>query len=309
MPNPENALSSLDGVAHVAHLRGADADPDAPPDLLVEVPHGADRREHYDALHARMAGALPEDLHEFFHANTDMGAWDVGRRVAERIVAEDPGRSALLVRCLIPRTFVDTNRLVDAADELGAGGLTGGIPSYVTHPEDRVLLEGLHRAYVELAERAYEAVCGAGGFALMPHSYGPRTMGIAAVDAHIVQAIRAAWAPDVWATWPLRPEVDLITRRPDGERLAPASVVERVLAAYAEAGLEAVEATTYTLHPATQGARFAGRWPGQTLCVEVRRDLLVEEFDLLRALTPEPTRVERAAAPIAGAILEWLRAR
>ena len=29
----------------------------------------------------------------------------------------------------------------------------------------------------------------------------------------------------------------------------------------------------------------------------------------LRALTPEPTRVERAAAPIAGAIQEWLRAR
>ncbi|MEQ9649430.1 MAG: hypothetical protein RLO52_28285 [Sandaracinaceae bacterium] len=115
----------LDGVARVAHLRGADADPAAPPDLLVEVPHGADRREHYDALHARMVGALPEDLHEFFHANTDMGAWDVGRRVAERILAEDPSRSALLVRCLIPRTFVDTNRLVDAADELGAGGLTG----------------------------------------------------------------------------------------------------------------------------------------------------------------------------------------
>lgn len=287
--------------AHVEHLDGESADPAAPPDLLIEVPHGADRRSHFDDLRAQLVSPLPEDLHEFFHANTDMGAWDLGKRVAQEVVRRDPSRKARLVRCLIPRTFVDTNRLVDAEDQLGEGGLTGGIPAYVTDPADLARLTELHRAYVDVAERAYEEVCGAGGFALMSHSYGPRTMDIAAVDANIVDAIRAAWAD--WERWPLRPEVDLITRRPDGERLAPAEMVTALLEGYRAIGVAAEEATTYTLHPATQGARFASRFPGQTLCVEVRRDLLVERFHLLEELTPDPARVARLAAPLVDAIL------
>lgn len=302
-------IRSVDGVAEVQQLAGPNADPDAPPDLLVEVPHGADRRAHYDALRARLVGALPDDLHEFFHANTDTGAWDVGRRVAERIVEQSPTTNALLVRCLVPRTFVDTNRLLDAGDELSKGGLTAGVPSYVTDPDDRALLASLHRAYVELVEAAYERVCGAGGFALMPHTYGPRTMGIAAVDERIVDAIRAAWIPEAWDGWPLRPEVDLICRDPDGARHAPEGMAEALIAAYAEVGLEAVEAVTYNLHPATQGARFATRWSGQTLCLEVRRDLLVKEFDLLRELDVDPERVDRAARPLADVIGGWLDAR
>ena len=68
------------GVVDVEIVRGARARPDAPPDLLVEVPHGADRRAHYDALRARLRGDLPADLHAFFHVNTDVGAWQLGRR-------------------------------------------------------------------------------------------------------------------------------------------------------------------------------------------------------------------------------------
>jgi hypothetical protein len=299
-------LSSLAGVAHVERLASIDADPNAPPDLLVEVPHGADRRAHYDAVRARLVGDLPADLHVFFHANTDLGAWDYGRRVAEDVVARDASRSALLIRCLVPRTFIDTNRLADATDDLAAGGLTAGIPAYVRHPDDRALLLSMHRAYVSLAEEAYTLVCGAGGFALAPHTYGPRTMGIPRVDDDIVSLLRAAYAPEVWSSSPLRPEIDLITRDDEGVTHAPEQMIEPLLAAYRALGFEAVDSKTYTLHPSTQLARHAARHPNRVLGLEVRRDLLVERFDLLEELTVSPERVQHVALPLADAIDAWL---
>ncbi|AKF03884.1 hypothetical protein [Sandaracinus amylolyticus] len=302
-------LASLDGVAHVERLDGPRADHDAPPALLVEVPHGADRRAHYDALRARMRGALPEDLHVFFHVNTDVGAWEYGRRVAERVIAARPERSALLVRCLIPRTFVDTNRLEDAAESLATGGMTAGVAPYVRDASDIALLLELHRAYVAVIDRAYEHVCGAGGFALTPHTYGPRTMGIAKIDDDIVHALRAAHEPDAWARWPVRPEIDLITRTPQGELLAPEGMPEALVTAYRALGHEAVEGGAYTLHPSTQAHRFATRHRGQVLCLEIRRDLLVERYEPFDEMRVVSERADRFAAPIATEIDRWLTRR
>ncbi len=206
-------LSSIEGVADVERIDGTGADPAAPPSLLVEIPHGADRRAHFDALRRRLVGDLPQDLHVFFHANTDVGAWDYGRRVAERVVAAAPGRSALVVRSLVPRTFIDTNRLEDAGEDLAKSGLTAGIAPYVRDTADRALLVELHREYVRIVERAVELVCGGGGFGLCPHTYGPRTMGIAKIDDTIVEELRRAHEPEAWAGWPLRPEIEGPRRR------------------------------------------------------------------------------------------------
>ncbi|MBM4283303.1 MAG: hypothetical protein FJ137_22015, partial [Deltaproteobacteria bacterium] len=49
----------IPGVVDVELLSGAQASPSTSPSLLVEVPHGACRRVHYDALRARMKGDLP----------------------------------------------------------------------------------------------------------------------------------------------------------------------------------------------------------------------------------------------------------
>lgn len=296
-------IESIEGVAFVERIDGAEADPSAPPDLLVEVPHGADERAHYDALASRMQGRLPDDLHEFFHANTDLGAWELGRWVAHDLVRRDPRRSARLVRCLLPRTFVDTNRVLDA------DGLTRGLPSYIEDPRDRALLTSLHARYVALAEAAVDEVGRAGGFLLLPHTYGPRTMGIDRVDANIVPALRAAWQPEAWASWPLRPEVDLINRDPEGNEHTSPGLCAALIEAYAQVALEAVEATTYTLHPASQGARFAVRYSGQSLCLEVRRDLLVDRFHLLEPSWPDHTKIRRAARPMVDPIRAWLDRR
>jgi hypothetical protein len=302
-------IASLAGIAHVERLVGARGDPEAPPDLLVEVPHGADRRAHYDALRARLVGDLPADLHIFFHVNTDVGAWDYGRHVAEQLVAARPTRTALLVRCLIPRTFIDANRLEDAPDDLARSGLTAAVAPYVRHPQDLALLLSLHRAYVRLIERAYEAVCEQGGFALSPHTYGPRTIGIAKIDDEIVHALRRAHEPDQWENWPLRPEVDLITCAADGTRYAPEQVCRRITEGYRAIGLGCVECGTYTLHPATQGMRWAVRWPDRFLSLEIRRDLLVESYTPFEEMRIRPEAVARLSQPIVAAIDEWLAER
>jgi hypothetical protein len=303
-------LASIDDVAFVERIDGKDADRAATPALLVEVPHGADRRAHYDALRARMVGALPDDLQVFFHVNTDVGAWDYGRRVAEELIAARPDRSALLVRCLIPRTFVDANRLEDAKDALSGGGMTAGVAPYVRDPRDVALLLALHRSYVGLVERAYEAVCGAGGFALTPHTYGPRTMGIAKIDDDIVHAIRAAHEPEAWASWPIRPEIDLLTKTAEGVRHAPPGMVEALIAGYAALGLTAVEAQSYTLHPATQTWRWLVKYPEHVLCLEVRRDLLVPSpYAPLDEMIALPEHADRVATPLVSAIDDWLSAR
>jgi predicted N-formylglutamate amidohydrolase len=301
-------LQSIDSIALVERIVGPKADPTATPRLLVEVPHGADRRAHYDALKARMVGDLPEDLHVFFHVNTDVGAWQYGRRVAEQVIAAQPDASALLVRCLVPRTFVDLNRTVDATDQLATGGVTSAIPSYVEDPADVALLRTMHRTYEALIERAYAFVCDAGGFALTPHTYGPRSLPIAKVDRDIVVALRKAYDGGA-DTMPLRPEVDLITKAKDGTPYAPRSVVDDVMAGLRENGLEVIENTTYCLVPSTQTWRFATRYPDQVLCLEVRRDLLVEQYLPFEEMVVVPERIERVATPIAAALSRWLESR
>jgi hypothetical protein len=296
-PNVETTLH--EGIALVEILRGPDADPAGSPGLLVEVPHGADERAHYDALRARLVGDLPEDLHAFFHVNTDIGAWQYGRRVAERLITERPALSALVVRALIPRTFIDCNRLEDTQDALKAGGLTAGIPSYVEHPDDRALLVGLHRRYVQIIEDAYAEVCDAGGFALTPHTYGPYELPIARIDRDIVEALRDCH----------RPEVDLLTRGKDGIRYAPEGMVDDLVAGFGEAGLTATEGAAYTLQPGTQTWRFVTRYPEQLLCLEIRRDLLVKRYTGLDAMTIDEAAIERVAKPLAGAIGRWMDRR
>ena len=161
---------------------------------------------------------------------------------------------------------------------------------------------------MRLIEEAYTRVCDSGGFALSPHTYGPRTMGIEKIDENIVHALRKAHEPDEWAKWPVRPEVDLITKDPEGKRLCPAEVADAVLAGYRALGIEAADSASYTLHPSAQGSRWAARYPDRFLCLEVRRDLLVEAYTPFEQMRVRPDAADRFAGPVATAIDGWLRA-
>ncbi|HKE15948.1 MAG TPA: hypothetical protein VKB80_13820 [Kofleriaceae bacterium] len=297
--------SSVPGVADVEVVRGPEAGTRAPA-LLVEVPHGAERAD-YDALRAALAGRLPADLHEFFSVNTDVGAWPLGRRVAEAIVAADPRRSAIAIRCRIPRTFIDCNRIEGATEgDLRAGGMTASVPAYVKDDGDRARLLSLHRRYVALVEEAHAAL-DPGGFLLLPHTYGPRTLGIDAVGDDIVAELRRAHEPERVETWPLRPEVDLITRSQDGAITAALDVAEEVAAGFGALGVAVAENATYHLHPSTLAHRWAARFPGRVFCLEVRRDLLVRSWTWNGENQVVAGAIERFAAPIAASIDRWLR--
>lgn len=278
-----------------------------PADLAVEVPHGADQQRHFEELADKLKSDLPNELVRFFFANTDVGAFDYGLQVAERVVAAGPGRRVVVIRCLIPRTLIDTNRRIDAADTLATGGMTPGMAPYINHPDDQQLLSTLHRRYLEVGASHLRPTAEAGGFLLLPHSYGPRTMGIAKVDAQIVDNLRAASQPGVWESWPLRPEVDLLVHDGDGKTHAPMQLVERLVRDFAAVELTAELSSTYTLNSAAQAWQWAAEFADQTLCIEVRRDLLVRRFSLLEPMFADPAKVERVVGPLTVAIDRFLQ--
>lgn len=303
------AVVSRPGVCDVELVEGAASDPGALPDVLFEVPHGATRTAHYTALRSQLRGDYAANLQDFFHVNTDVGAPELARAVAERIVQRQPRRRALIVRCLLPRTFVDCNRRIDRSTvpaATAAGEPTPGLPPWVHDGADRELLLDRYEAYREAATRAFAAVCGHGGLGLCVHTYAPRSVGVA-VDADIVASLHAAYAADRIGSWPLRPAVDLITHDPDGRELAAPALAARAAAEFTAAGFEVERNGAYSLHPATLAHEFATRFPAATLCFEVRRDLLVPAFTPFLEMVPDPQRVARAAAPLAGAVLASLR--
>lgn len=294
--------TSIERVCDVALVRGGRSRGE--PDLLLEVPHGATRAADYDSLARELRGPFPADLRDFFFVNTDVGAPEVAQRIAELVVEAQPTLCAAVVRSRIPRTFVDCNRVIDASAKpstSAAGQMTPGVHAWVRDAGDLELLLARYGAYRALVTDAFERVCGGGGLALMVHSYAPRSVDVP-VDERIVESLRAAYAPKRVETWPLRAPVDLITKTPEGELRADAALVARVRAELASARLEVEENGAYALHPSTLAAGFAARYPGRTLCFEMRRDLIMREFTPFAEMHANPAKVERLASAFARAL-------
>lgn len=304
-PGMNEPIRAVAGVVDVEFVCGAAAPAGAVPDLLLEVPHGATRTGHFERARERLRGDIDARLIDFFFVNTDVGAPELARAIAGQVVAAAPTRTAVLVRSLLPRTFVDCNRklAVDAAPTGSAKGqLTPGLPPWIADARDQRLLLELHAQYQATATAAFAAVCGRGGHALMVHTYAPRSIDVA-VDADIVAALRGAYAADRIDTWKLRAPVDLITTDPAGEdrsARAVAAIAERELRA---AGVDVTRNGTYDLHPATLAHEFCTRYAGRCLCFEVRRDLLVPEFVPFRELLVDEGKVAAMAAPFARALV------
>ncbi len=272
------------------------------PDLLIECPHGATRVRDYELLRSRLSPELPKDLIDFFTINTDIGSVEYGREVA-RVVAQ-AGVSVVLVRCLIPRTFIDTNRKIGHR-RAGINDLTSAVPDYIKSADDAKLLLGLYEQYQHVVERAFQAICEGGkGHALLAHTYAPKSVAIENVDEGIGKALRTAYEPENYARWQLRPEVDLITTTPEGVMEAPPLWVESVKRRYARLGVQVAENEAYDLHPVSMAAEYSARYEGQVFCLELRRDLLVEEFVPFVELEASAAKVAKMAEPIARGYLD-----
>jgi len=323
---PES-IRSIPDVCDVEVMRSPAADPEAPPDLVFEIPHGATRAQHYETLRGRLNSTLPDNLDEFFFINTDVGAPECAARAARQIVAptdspflarllghdeiariaERPAWQVLIVRCLIPRTFIDCNRVVEAETrDLHSGGLTQSLPAYITEPADRELLTSLHRTYSSIATQAIDWVCDQGGQALLLHTYAPKSVGIVNVDGGIVEALRRAYEPLTYDTWEDRPPVDIISESIDDVRHAPPGLVEALRDLYAEIDVDVTENVSYRLHEGTMGYVHSARHPGKILSLEINRALLADPFVPFREMTIGEKKVRRMAAPIAAAYLSEL---
>lgn len=299
-------LRSIAGVCEVVALAAPAARSGAVPDLLVEVPHGATTQEHFDALRRRMRSDLPADLSEFFFVNTDVGAPECALETARLFVGSSAApRKALVLRGLLPRTFVDCNRILGSTPDSGAG-LTPAIPAYVTAGEDVRLLEDLYGSYQRLVGEAYEQVCGSGGLALILHSYAPRSVGIEHIDRSIVDQLHDAYSPGRYEAWPLRPAVDIISEDEEGACLAPRPLVEAIKESYARIGIRPAENATYRLHRETTGHRHSARHSGRVLCMEISRDLLADPFDPFSEMRIGEAKVQSMSAPLAAACRHFL---
>lgn len=295
-------MESIPHILDVHRSQGAEADRAAPPDLLIEVPHGATRTTDFTALAALLASPLPDDLVDFFHVNTDAGAPELAEAVAAAFVAAEPTRSVAILRCRVPRTFIDCNRQIDAAPEdFKAGKVTPGLMPWITAAADRTLLRARYDTYVA-AVRAAAAALRPDGALLLLHSYAPRSVDVE-VDVDIVPSLRRAYRDQ--ERWPLRPALDVIARTPDGVSHAPAPVVEHLRDALAAAGIEVADSATYPLHPSTMAWEHVTARPGRTLCLEVRRDLLADPFEPFRQMRIGADKVARLAAPLAAALRRW----
>ncbi len=303
-------VASVENVCEVERFATPGADPSAPPDLLIEVPHGATRRRHFSAIRRLLSGDLPPDLEDFFFVNTDVGSAEVARKVAERVVRpaaaaglEAPPRTVLVLRCLIPRTFIDANRVLEGDS---SAEMTPPVPEYVRERRDVELLTSLYARYHAVADRAYELVCGAGGLAFVPHTYAPKAISVDSFDEGIGKALRRAYEPERYQTWPTRPAVDLLTATPDGVELAPRQLIAAIRRGYAKVGISAAENASYHLHPATMAYRYSTRYPGQVLCLEIARDLLADPFSPFEEMRIGAHKVAAMSAPIAAAFVEEL---
>ncbi|HET9625511.1 MAG TPA: N-formylglutamate amidohydrolase [Kofleriaceae bacterium] len=293
------SFSSPPGIADVAVTRGAAAPPDAACDLVIEVPHGATATADFDHYAAQLTSPLPDGLVDFFHVNTDAGAPELAAAIATRLVRDEPARTVAVVRCRIPRTFIDCNRKI-VTDQ---AGMTPGLMPWITAPGDRALLRAAYDRYVATVDAVLAARAPAGAL-LMLHSYAPREVDVQ-VDVEIVASVRRAYAPDVEPTWPLRPEIDVIGRAVDGGDLAPAAVVARLREQLAARGLAVADSATYPLHPSTLAHDRVRALPGRALCVEVRRDLLAEPFTPFAQMAIGGAKLERLAPAFAAAIRQW----
>lgn len=295
---------SIPNIVDTFLLRGSAAGQATPADLLLEIPHGATDTSDFHELAEKLRSPLPEGLSDFFHVNTDVGAFEVALRAAELFVEQNPNRSAAVLRCRIPRTFIDCNRKIDSSPEaFKEGGVTPGLMPWVTDSADLELLHGRYQGYISAVREARESLASDGAMALL-HTYSPWTVDVQ-VDEDIVKNLRRAYEPKVRETWPMRPEFDIISRDMEGNDHAPGPVVEELRSQLNEQNWSLANSDTYPIHPSTMAWDHIVALPGRALCLEVRRDLLADPFDPFVQMNICSKKVEPIALALAHSLRKW----
>lgn len=295
-------------------LFGPEADQEAPATVFLEIPHGATTAAHLEAIKTLGAEA-PEDWDTVYWCTTDQGAPEVASAAAKLLVdpswamealgeraAEDAAkRGVCVVRGLIPRHFIDLNRLWIDEQEAKQANLTPIVPPFLkSQPKVGGQLRALYREYHSVINAQYERTCQAGGQTMQVHTYSPRS--VSAPNGVSGQVLREAWSDAKRESWPLRPAGQLITGRADEPALSDARLSALMVEEFAKADFELSINDPFSFHPVTTLDALGHRWPGQVMAIELGRERLAERYDPLGPWTPSPTVVAACAHAMAKAI-------
>src|SRR5207244_2122176 len=151
---------------------------------------------------------------------------------------------------------------------------------------------------VGVNDEAWRCCCGSGGLRLMAHAYAQRALDVE-VNDDIVKRLRRAYQSE--SSWPLRPQFDLIARDPSGNILSE-PMVRRMSAELTAAGYETAISGTYPLHPSTLAFHRAQRYQPRAVCLEIRRDLLLDQFVPFVELQVSPSKVSQVVTPLTRAL-------
>lgn len=316
-------LRSIPEISQVLWFRGPEADQNSVPDLFIELPHGATELSFLEQT-KKLVSQYPEDRYDdFFMVNTDQGSPEYAFRAA-RYLTDIADRDALfaalpsashqaverrlaslsvcVLRCLLPRTIVDTNRRWDQeAGTFKAANLTGVVGSFLTDEKDLAEIKSRYDAYCEQARQGYDWVCGNGGLALNLHTYSPVSVELVEGE-YIIDTLHRAYSHEFFPKQTRRPPIELITADLDGPCLAPRGLVDDLLARYRAMGYAATENEPFYLHQSTTGYTYAAKHQGKVLVMEIARDLLAEKFEPFSIMTIPEDKAAHFALPLAAAV-------
>ena len=103
--------------------------------------------------------------------------------------------------------------------------------------------------------------------------------------------------------------MDLLTRDGDKRELSPPGVEARLLADFKAAGFDAKANDTYYVHESSLAYTWSVTYPGQLICLEVRRDILVPQWLPFEETIADDAKVARVVDVLAPVVVDALSAR
>ena len=164
------------------------------------------------------------------------------------------------------------------------------------------LIQTQYHKYHAFVEAQIKTICSNGGHAILLHSYAPKSVGISSVDHEIVQKLHWAYSQERYDTWPIRPEVDVICKDTEGTVLVNKLWLDSLVQQCRSLGLNTAEGESYPLHPITMAHHYWQKYPNNILCLEIRRDLLVDNFTPFSEMSGNPNKMDEIARVIANTI-------
>lgn len=271
--------------------------PNAQNHLFIELPHGATKSKDFQWYQERLQGEYPENLIDFFHVNTDVGSPELALEIARQLQGK---YEVHILQSHIPRTFIDCNRVVGENISYQEGGVTPATPPYVIEDDDLKFLHQAYQSYQSYTKELYAKVCGnQKGLGLMLHTYAPRSVPIKSIGQDIVEQLHHFYDSEKILDCKLRPQIDVIHKTPDDEELSNIKWTEKVAEEFRKIELDVANGTSYPLHPVTMAYHYAKAYPYQTLCMEIRRDLVVETWEPFSEMKISQEKSERLAGCLA----------